>query len=119
MPGKFPDIDIAAIPGVCLPTEPNECQEDRPTYFLIFMCSLILSIFWITYIAFFNSRVVGSVVTRLANSKMIKKLIGDNGAHIEVRQTFFNYSVVEKGKRYAFSGSSIFVAKLMGGICFW
>ena len=79
------------------------------------MCSLILSIFWITYIAFFNSRVVGSVVTRLANSKMIKKLIGDNGAHIEVRQTFFNYSVVEKGNRYAFSGTSNFVAKLMGG----
>ncbi|XP_040563283.1 bridge-like lipid transfer protein family member 1 [Lepeophtheirus salmonis] len=38
--------------------------------FALFMCSLGFGIIWISYITFFNSRVVGSILTRLANKLM-------------------------------------------------
>jgi hypothetical protein len=37
------------------------------TNFALFLCSLVFAMFWITYITFFNSRVVGSIATNLAN----------------------------------------------------
>merc|ERR1712018_1118486 len=46
--------------------------------------SLIFAIFWITYITFFNSRVFGSLLTRIANSKFMKTFIGDIGGYIKV-----------------------------------
>ena len=58
---KFPDIKID-IPG--LNPVPGESSG---TNFLMFMLSLLFGITWITYITFFNSRVVGRVATRLAN----------------------------------------------------
>ena len=82
---KFPELDID-IPGLnCREESGPDCHQTRHGSFAIFMCSLIFSIFWITYITFLNARVVGSIVTKLANSKIAKKLIGDQGGYIEVR----------------------------------
>ncbi len=67
---KFPDIKID-IPGL----EPG---ESRGANFLFFMCSLIFGMVWITYITFFNSRVVGKVLTRIAN-----RFVGDG--YVKVR----------------------------------
>ena len=55
---KFPNVNLNDIPGLTPSTGAN---------FLFFMCSLILCIVWINYITFFNSRVVGKVVTRILN----------------------------------------------------
>ena len=89
-----PEINISDIPGVNQPR----------TYFAIFMCSLIFSIFWITYITFCNSRVVGSILTRLANSQMIQRFIGQHGGHIEVRlrNSFFRVTTVVYYAGYTF-----------------
>ncbi len=57
--GKFPGINIKEIPGVADPS--------TRTNFAIFMCSLICAMFWLTYITFFNSRLVGTIVTKIAN----------------------------------------------------
>ncbi len=56
---KFPDIKID-IPGLD-PGTPGSTG----TNFLFFMCSLVFGMFWITYITFFNSRVVGKILTRV------------------------------------------------------
>ncbi len=53
---KFPDINID-IPGLV--------PESGPTNFLFFMWSLVFGMFWITYITFFNSRIVGKILTRI------------------------------------------------------
>ena len=37
------------------------------TNFLLFLSSLIFAMFWVTYITFFNSRLVGSIATKIAN----------------------------------------------------
>ena len=37
------------------------------TNFLLFLCSLLFAMFWVTYITFFNSRLVGSFATKIAN----------------------------------------------------
>ena len=58
----FPEVKIDDIPGF-KPTEP-----ESGTNFAVFMCSLIFGMFWITYITFFNSRVVGSICTKIINS---------------------------------------------------
>ena len=81
---KFPNIEFGDIPGLDGKDGGDGVSTPR-TYFAIFMCSLIFSIFWITYITFLNSRVVGSILTRLANSKFT----WDFGGHIEVRPPFF------------------------------
>ena len=60
---KFPNIKIDEIPGLDPALDDNESR----TNFAVFMCSLIFGMFWITYITFFNSRVVGSIITRIAN----------------------------------------------------
>lgn len=62
---RFPEIDFVDIPS----TSAN---------FLLFMCSLVFGIFWITYITFFNSRVVGKILTKIANSFL------NTGGHIKV-----------------------------------
>ncbi len=67
---KFPNVNIGDIPGL---------DDPRPqANFAVFMFSLIFGMFWVTYIAFFNSRVVGSIVTRIANKFVAK------GAYIKV-----------------------------------
>lgn len=62
---KFPEIKID-IPGM---------EADLPSpgaiNFLLFLCSLLFGMIWITYITFFNSRIVGKIVTRIAN-KFVK-----------------------------------------------
>ena len=60
----FPDVDITDIPGF----KPGENTPETRTNFAVFMCSLIFGMFWITYITFFNSRVVGSICTKIINS---------------------------------------------------
>ena len=80
---KFPGIKVEDIPGW---GETPEGGGEPSTNFAIFMCSLIFAIFWITYITFFNSRVVGSFLTKLANSKILKHFIGETGGHIKVRR---------------------------------
>ena len=60
---KFPNIDIEDIPGL----NPND-PPGTSANFAVFMFSLIFGMFWITYITFFNSRVVGAIVTKIANS---------------------------------------------------
>ena len=37
------------------------------TNFLLFLCSLLFAMFWVTYITFYNSRLVGSITTNIAN----------------------------------------------------
>ena len=41
---------------------------DPSTNFLLFLCSLMFAMFWVTYITFYNSRLVGSIMTKIANS---------------------------------------------------
>ena len=60
----FPDVDITDIPGF----KPGENTPETRTNFAVFMCSLIFGMFWITYITFFNSRVIGSICTKIINS---------------------------------------------------
>ena len=59
----FPDVDITDIPGF----KPGENTPETRTNFAVFMCSLIFGMFWITYITFFNSSVVGSICTKIIN----------------------------------------------------
>ena len=61
---KFPDINID-IPS----TGAN---------FLLFMCSLVFGMVWITYITFFNSRIVGNILTRIVNRFVT------TGGHVKV-----------------------------------
>ena len=44
------------------------------TNFALFLCSLVFAMFWVTYITFFNSQLVGSVTTHLAN-KFLPKIV--------------------------------------------
>ena len=77
---KFPDIKID-IPGLEAGLKPTGAN------FLLFMCSLIFGMFWITYITFFNSRIVGKILTRIANHFVPR------GSHIKVRnKTFYVFS---------------------------
>ena len=62
---KFPSVDISDIPG--LNTGGDLTPTIRSSNFAIFMCSLIFGMFWITYIMLFNARVVGSIITKIAN----------------------------------------------------
>lgn len=65
---KFPGIDFCKIPGTCIDGTPNGTEDlETRTNFAVFMCSLIFAMFWITYITFFNSRVVGTIVTKITN----------------------------------------------------
>jgi hypothetical protein len=65
---KFPKIDLSDIPGF-IPDIPggDGTPTTRSSNFAIFMCSLIFGMFWITYITLFNARVVGSIITKIAN----------------------------------------------------
>lgn len=77
----IPDVDVKDIPG----WGGDDDGEGQPSAnFAVFMMSLIFAIFWITYITFFNSRVVGSVLTKLANSKILQRFIGETGGYIKV-----------------------------------
>ena len=79
--GIIPDVDISKIPG----WGGDGDRDGQPSAnFAVFMMSLIFAIFWITYITFFNSRVVGSLLTRIANSKFLHRFIGDTGGYIKV-----------------------------------
>jgi len=62
---KFPSVDISDIPG--LNAGGDLTPTTRSSNFAIFMCSLIFGMFWITYITLFNGRVVGSIITKIAN----------------------------------------------------
>jgi hypothetical protein len=61
---KFPKIDLSDIPGF---TKGDETTTTRSSNFALFMLSLILGIFWITYITLINARVVGKIITKIAN----------------------------------------------------
>ena len=79
----IPDVDLPDIPGW---GGPDDGDGQPSANFAVFMMSLIFAIFWITYITFFNSRVFGSILTRIANSKFLKRFIGDTGGYIKVRK---------------------------------
>ena len=74
-----PKVDVEDIPGWG-----NDPEGQPSANFAVFMMSLIFAIFWITYITFFNSRVLGSFLTKLANSKIVKRIIGETGGYIKV-----------------------------------
>ena len=57
------------------------------TNFALFLCSLVFAMFWVTYIAFFNSRVVGSLATHLAN-KFLHKFV--TGGYVKVGSLSFS-----------------------------
>ncbi len=59
---KYPDIDFQTIPGF----NPGS-GGSTSTNFLFFMFSLIFGMVWITYITFFNSRIVGKILTRICS----------------------------------------------------
>lgn len=40
--------------------------------FIWLLCSLVFAIFWIVYIAYYNSRVIGYILTRLLNRFVIR-----------------------------------------------
>ena len=42
------------------------------TNFLLFLCSLLFAMFWVTYITFLNSRLVGSISTNIANRFLVR-----------------------------------------------
>ena len=46
------------------------------TNFLLFLCSLLFAMFWVTYITFLNSRLVGSIATNIANRFLPKSWPG-------------------------------------------
>ena len=46
------------------------------TNFLLFLCSLLFAMFWVTYITFLNSRLVGSIATNIANRFLTKSWPG-------------------------------------------
>ena len=77
----IPKVDVKDIPGW---GGENDGDGQPSANFAVFMMSLIFAIFWITYITFFNSRVVGSLLTRVANSKILQRFIGDTGGYIKV-----------------------------------
>ena len=60
---KFPNVKISDIPGL----DSIDGLPSTGTNFLLFMCSLVLAMFWITYITFFNSRIMGRIATRISN----------------------------------------------------
>ena len=60
---RFPDVRIEDIPGF----SGDGTNAETGANFAVFMFSLIFGMFWITYITFFNSRVVGAIVTKIAN----------------------------------------------------
>ena len=74
---KFPDVKIDDIPGF----GPGGTNPENGANFAVFMFSLIFGMFWITYITFFNSRVVGAIVTKIANRFV-------NEGYVKVRKLY-------------------------------
>ena len=64
-------INIYIIENNNLTHEVNKLDIIPPihpsTNFLLFLCSLMFAMFWVTYITFYNSRLVGSIMTKIAN----------------------------------------------------
>ena len=83
---KFPGVKIEDIPGF----SGDGTNAETGANFAVFMFSLIFGMFWITYITFFNSRVVGAIVTKIANRFV-------NEGYIKVRKlyiyVFFNPNI--------------------------
>ena len=83
---RFPDVRIEDIPGF----SGDGTNAETGANFAVFMFSLIFGMFWITYITFFNSRVVGAIVTKIANRFV-------NEGYIKVRKlyiyVFFNPNI--------------------------
>ena len=65
-------INIDILENNNLTNKVNELDIIPPihpsTNFLLFLCSLMFAMFWVTYITFYNSRLVGSIMTKIANS---------------------------------------------------
>ena len=55
------------------------------TNFALFLCSLVFAMFWVIYITFFNSRLVGSIVTNIANRLLPRAA---PGGYIKVNHLF-------------------------------
>ena len=86
---KFPEIKIDDIPGL-----KPESGSESGTNFAVFMCSLIFGMFWITYITFFNSRVVGSICTKIINSFVKVGYVKVKSFFIESNRVFLQRSQV-------------------------
>ena len=84
---KFPGVNIEDIPGW---RPGDDTNVEAGTNFAVFMFSLIFGMFWVTYITFFNSRVVGAIVTKIANRFV-------NEGYVKVRKlyiyVFFNPNI--------------------------
>ncbi|TRY76879.1 hypothetical protein TCAL_14722 [Tigriopus californicus] len=78
---EFPSVNLHDIPGF---EQTN--QGGGGGNFLFFLISLIVGMFWITYITFFNSRRVGQIVTKIVN-----RFITDQGGYLKVGTIFMNY----------------------------
>ena len=102
----IPDVDLPDIPGW---GGPDDGDGQPSANFAVFMMSLIFAIFWITYITFFNSRVFGSILTRLANSKFLQRFIGDTGGYIKVRKCH----VLLQTPYLSYMGRSLFDSQLI------
>lgn len=75
---KFPGVNIEDIPGW---RPGDDTNVEAGTNFAVFMFSLIFGMFWVTYITFFNSRVVGAIVTKIANRFV-------NEGYVKVRKLY-------------------------------
>ena len=71
---KFPSVKISDIPGL-----DTDGTLGTSANFLLFMMSLVFGMVWITYITFFNSRLVARFVTKIAN-----RFLGGNGGYFKV-----------------------------------
>ena len=71
---KFPSVKISDIPGL-----ETDGTLGTSANFLLFMMSLVFGMVWITYITFFNSRLVARFVTKIAN-----RFVGGNGGYFKV-----------------------------------
>lgn len=51
----------------------NITEPKMDTNFAILLCSLLFAILWVTYIIYYNSRLVGYILTKLINELIIKE----------------------------------------------
>lgn len=51
----------------------NITEPKMDTNFAILLCSLLFAILWVTYIIYYNSRLVGYIMTKFINELLIKE----------------------------------------------
>ena len=82
---QFPGVNIEDIPGLY----EDGTNAETGANFAVFMFSLIFGMFWVTYITFFNSRVVGAIFTKIANRFV-------NEGYIKVRKLYIFFILISK-----------------------